>query len=73
MDRIDREGNKVPQPDSKKVVARDYEAESDKKDRGVSMRFAVDLVIAGKIDLGDMYSQADYCLAYIKGQKQEEF
>lgn len=72
-DRIDREGNKVPPPDSKKVVARDYEAESDKKDRGVALRYSVDMFIAGKLDMGDIYSQADYFLAYIKGQKQEEF
>jgi len=73
VDRVDREGNKMAPPASKQVAARDYEAESDKKDRGVALRYSVDMFIAGKIDMGDIYSQADYFLAYIKGQKQEEF
>ena len=65
VDRIDKDGGKLPPVDK---AGRDYSAESDKKDRGVALRFAVDMYIAGKIEMADIYDQANYFLAYIKGQ-----
>jgi len=65
VDRIDKDGGKLPPVDK---AGRDYAAESDKKDRGVALRFAVDMFIGGKIEMADIYDQANYFLAYIKGQ-----
>jgi len=63
VERIDKEtGAKNPPKDTG----------GDERTRSMALAYAKDLCVAGKIELGDIYSQADYFIAYIKGKKRED-
>lgn len=42
------------------------------KDRSVALSYAKDLVAAGKVELADIFQQADMFLAYMTGQQAED-
>ena len=58
VERVDRPGQPAPAPDA--------------KNRSVCLSYAKDLVAAGKVELADIFSQADAFLAYITGAKDED-
>ncbi len=44
----------------------------DIKNRSVALSYAKDLVAAGKVDLAELFTQADACLAYMTGAQAED-
>lgn len=46
-------------------------AKQDSIIRQSSMKAAIDLVVSGKIELSDLYSQADDIVAWVKGERKE--
>ena len=64
VDRVDKDGGKLPPVDK-------AAGQADERNRSVALSYAKDLVVAGTITLDQMYSQADYFLAYIKGQNDK--
>ena len=46
-------------------------AKQDSIIRQSSMKAAIDLVVSGKIELSDLYLQADDIVAWVKGEKKE--